>query len=161
MLCFESRPATPAAGKSLSGGPRGLAEAVRGAKRASGLLVVHDFGFDDGTVVLAAAGLLSGRLALGLSRRAFAGLGFLGRGLVKLRRDRLPGFIQFFAGRSDGRRVAPFERFLQCADGLFNFALIAAGNLVGVLLQHFFGAIDRVVPFVARFGFFLALAVVF
>src|SRR5229473_6965943 len=141
MLCFESRPAAPAAGKSLR--PRGRAEAVRGAKRASGLLVVHDFGFDDGTVVLAAVGLRSAWLALGLPRRAFAGLGLLGRGLVKLRRDRLPGFIQFFAGRSDGRRVAPFERFLQFGYGLFNFALFAAGNLLGVLLQHFFRAVDR------------------
>src|SRR5882724_6591178 len=126
-------------------------------------LFVHDLGVNNGAFVLAAAfglraGFRAGRGAgTGL---AFAGAGLVSGGLVKFGADGLPDFVEFLGGGLDGRAVGAFEGFLHSSDGGINFALVVGGNLVLVVLQHFFRAIDEVVGLVAGLDLFLLEAVV-
>src|SRR5258708_8936984 len=116
------------------------------------LLFVHDLGVNNWTFVLAAAlglrtGFRAGRGAgTGL---AFAGAGLVSGSLVKFGADGLPDFVEFLGGGLDGRAVGAFEGFLHSSDGGINFALVVGGNLVLVVLQHFFRAIDEVVGLLA------------
>src|SRR2546428_676958 len=112
------------------------------------LLFIHDFGVNDRAFLFLALFLGFGA---GLAFR-FAGAGLFGRGLVKLGRDGLPGLVEFLAGRLDS--------LLDLVDGRFDFALVCAGDFVGVVLEHFLGAIDRVIGFVARLDLVAVFAVV-
>src|ERR1019366_4558723 len=96
------------------------------------------------------------------TRAAAAGLG-LGRVAgcaIHFGGGRLPSFIKFFRGGTDGGNIFFLQRFLQGVGGAFDFFLVRGRNFAGVVLQHFFAAIDGVVAFVARFDF-LALLLVF
>src|SRR5262245_55511439 len=132
---------------------------IRGRKL---FLLVHNLGINNWSFVfLAAFGLRSAGFRTGL----LAGLllptspSLLRSRFVKLSRNRLPGFVEFLAGGFDRRRVAAFERLFHFVNRALNLALGIAGQFVGIVLEHFFGAIDRVVRFVARLDFFAMLLV--
>ncbi len=80
-------------------------------------------------------------------------LRFRGGGLVKLGAYRLPDFVQLLARGLDRGGITALERFLHGTDGAFNLALVVAGNFVRVVLEHFLGAVDCVVSFVAALDF--------
>src|ERR1041385_6249881 len=113
------------------------------------LLLVHDFGVNDWSFFLALL-LFALRLAAflsaaaGLRTAAFRSARFFRRGLVKLRRNALPDFVEFVAGGFDRRAVAAFQRFLRFVNGSLHLALIVARDLVSVVLKHFLGAIDQI-----------------
>src|ERR1035438_10728858 len=97
------------------------------------LLFLHNFSVDDWAIVLLAAfrsalsfGLRSGLASCG----ALASMGLFRSRLVKFRRNRLPDFVEFLAGRLHGRNVAALERFLHLVQGGFNFAAAVTGHLL-------------------------------
>src|ERR1035437_514520 len=112
-------------------------------------LLVHDLGVNHAFVLLFVVGFRLAAFRLRL-RLAFFSLRLCRSRLVKLGGNRLPDFVQFFARSFDGRGVRAFERFLHVRNGLLYLGLVVAGNLVGVVLEHLFGAIHRAVRLVAR-----------
>src|ERR1017187_7859329 len=130
----------------------------------SARLLVHHFGIDDRAFVL---GLLAVALgfAAGIGARPglaprFAGARLLSGGLVKLGRNGLPGFVELLARGADGGGVGAFDGLLHFLDRLFDLALVAAGNLVGVVLENLLGAIHGIVRLIAHLDFVAALLVI-
>src|SRR5437867_10782310 len=97
------------------------------------LLLVHHLGVNDRAFVLLAL-LLVGLGFAAARGLGFAGAGFFGSGFVKLGGNSLPRFVELFARRLDCARVAAFQRFLHVCDGIFDLALVVAGNFVSIVL---------------------------
>src|ERR1035437_4425617 len=114
-------------------------------------LLVHNFRVNHAFVLLFVVGLrlAAFRLRLRAGLSSFS-LRLCRSRLVKLGGNRLPDFVQLFARCFQGRGVRAFERFLHVRNGLLYLGLVVAGNLVGVVLEHLFGAIHRAVRLVAR-----------
>src|SRR6266496_486356 len=101
------------------------------------LLLVHNLGVNDRTFVLLALILRAG-VALRLAPcLPFAGLGFRRCRFVKFGTHGLPRFVELLARRFDRARVAALQRFFHVRHGFLDLGLVVAGNLVGVVLQHF------------------------
>ena len=55
--------------------------------------------------------------------------------------------------------VGPFQGLLDGGGGAFNFFLVGGGDFAGVVLEHFFAAINGVLRLVARLDFLAFLPV--
>ena len=104
--------------------------------------------------------LLSLGLGAGGRTGGLAGLGLLGGGLVKLFRGGLHCFVELVAGLANLVGVGAGEGFAGLLHGVLDLGLGRAVELVAVVLDEFFGAIDHAVGLVAGFDF-LALGLVF
>src|SRR5258708_5221810 len=110
------------------------------------MFLIHDLGIDH--VVLFRLSPRSG-----LTGAWLASTRLVRRSAVELGRYGLPGLIEPFASRFNGRWVTPFERFFGGGNGVFDFPFVRFGNLPGVVTKHFLRAIHRAVSLIACFDF--------
>src|SRR5215472_13792406 len=122
------------------------------------LLLIHDFGVDDRTVVLLPTfRWAAARFGTSTLVGSLAGARLFRRGLVEFGRNSLPGFIKLVRGRPDCGGVAALERFFNFVDRRFDLALVGPGNLIGAVLEHLLGTAHCVIGFVARLNLFAVL----
>src|SRR5689334_1805247 len=108
------------------------------------LLLIHDLGVDDRTIVLLPR-VGFDRIGWFAAGAGLAGFGLLGSRFVEFGRYRLPGFVELLTGGFDRGGVAALERVFDFANRLFDPAFVVTRVFVRIILEHLLRAIHGIV----------------